>query len=109
MNGWLRLGVVLTIAWLPLGAFLGDMIAANFADQFAAGPRDRCLQIARLADSADSGACWAEYDRTKALLAPHRWRAMLTVSLVPIAPGWLLAYIGLLVARWIRGGFRKTA
>jgi len=116
MNGWQRIGVVLSILWAISGAFWGynigyheggdikqehEQCRANVNARLAATPRvsmndwaediGRCDSVFRKqnGDSIQTGSLYA------ALLA-----------LLPIPFAWIAVYKSIALLRWIRKGFQ---
>jgi hypothetical protein len=104
LNGWQRIGIVASVVW----AIGGPIYVQNAADNEALATFlrvhracldanndfDRCRERAK--DAYDS------VPRYPLLSANGAF-----VALVPVALGWLLAYVLVYLVRWIRAGFAK--
>jgi hypothetical protein len=108
LNGWQRIGVVLSILWI-LGAAIHERngqvdfaskinyqnIALCFQDMTKSETaKKECLELAdsnfRELLSLDSGSLWN----------------IAAISLIPVLLGWLFAWLAIVVYRWVLAGFR---
>lgn len=108
LNGWQRLGVVLAIAWLPIGFFWGNSIAMHQGDW--------AVSLLKLCESGPSqqdswNHCETAFEANwKAAMAYHWWY----VAIVVFLPFPLLLIVwgvvrGLKrVVRWVYAGFAST-
>ena len=121
LNGWQRIGVVLSVLWAIGGSFWGYTIgyhesgdsdrdfqvcwdgAQNWYQnqyQIQGTPRYKASDLIR-----DQGKCRTEYDKVKkdATSTGTLYAALLAV--LPIPLGWLAIYKFIALLRWIREGF----
>jgi hypothetical protein len=120
LNGWQRIGIVLSVVW-AVGAFIYARDAAeNRAEEFARSAYQICFDNARrvLGDESDPSAqshydaalngCYAELQRTRAVWLAGSWGDAAITALVPIPVAWLLAWGLVALVRWIRRGFQPS-
>lgn len=118
LNGWQRIGIVLSIAWLPVGAFIG-LNAISKREQAAIdarikGPYDLCRSVE---DQSISHGVPFNRNCLQELYGKNlpeaiaeisgresRWSAAL-IALAPIPFAWLVVYLLVLLGRWIWRGF----
>ena len=102
LNGWQRMGVVLSIAWIA-GAGLAqrthDTSVATTAYQLA---------YKTCADSKpDFAACAVKGSAAMRGALVDSWPNVVVAALAPVIAAWLLAYLLILMGRWIGKGFRQ--
>jgi len=98
LNGWQRFGVVLTVAWVPVGFFWGNSIGIHEGDWVV-----RNLEVC-FSSHDDWKPCEATFNaQWGPATANHWWYAAVMVFLpVPVLSiGWAIVRVG----RWVRAGF----
>jgi hypothetical protein len=106
LNGWQRIGVVLSVCWI-LGGFIWG---ANQVGSEATIPAEAHITACYSANVTDLSACnaaaAAEY--TAALDGSHRWAWGFAFATIPVVLAWLLGWGLIAVIRWIIAGGFKT-
>src|SRR6266446_7650316 len=112
LNGWQRIGLVLSIAWVLAGGFWGNKIALDEAGARISSQLDHCVAQNKLR-YGEYGPydqvwtpCWNEFRANFMRNAEGHWVGAALFALVPLPIAWLLAYALLYLVRWIRAGFK---
>jgi hypothetical protein len=109
MNGWQRIGIVLSLLWI-LGAGLyqrsSDMQRAGDMGGWA---MDVCNRSQTAKGSSDFSRCSGEFEKMFYTFAEGSWGNVAFVALAPIPFAWLVAYIIVWLTRWIRRGFNPAS
>jgi hypothetical protein len=100
LNGWKRIGLVLSVVWAVVGAFWGWKLALDPEYEVL----HACLNAATTLEGSDY--CWASH--SKALSYTRPWNSAAIVGLAPIPITWLLVWGLVAVVRWIRRGFAPS-
>jgi hypothetical protein len=95
LHGWQRIGIVLSILWLPAGALLGVVAAV--------APYRVCIR------NSLNDIAWCDMVYRDAFSPEHLWSAAALFALTPIPVAWLLAYAALWAMRWVWRGFQPAA
>ena len=102
LNGWQRIGVVLSVVW-AIGAFFAvRQQQVEAADRVFRIRHDAC---AMEATAEMTQRCHDAFSLQDAMHATAYWPDVAFMSLAPVAAGWLVAWLVLRVVRWIRAGF----
>jgi hypothetical protein len=100
LNGWQRIGIVLSVVWIIIAGSWGwrhayDQADANFR-----------LCVAAIETASDLQSC--RETRLRAIAVP-RGASAAVVALAPLLIVWLLVYGLVVLVRWIRRGFHPSA
>jgi hypothetical protein len=121
LNGWQRIGLVLSVAWMLYGGYRGNEYGLDLGnwvwevhracvdDAWAKRKSVPYSESANQQVSRDVDACDAESDRNWPEASKYHWHYAAIYALVPIPLAWLLIYGLIALVRWIRAGFIKTA
>ena len=106
MNGWVRIGVVLSVIWAFVGGFWGNKRAINDASTLTNAQVENCLAANRARPRSKSGEiwtpCWEQFGKNYQLNAEgHLWFGTM-VGLLPIPIAWLSVYVLIQLRRWKR-------
>ena len=105
LNGWQRIGIVVSVIWAIGAPIYLDHVAEQKATEWWFASYDLC----RNNPSNDPNACSELASRAYDTVQRYRFfpdtANVAFVSLVPIVLGWLLAYVLVGLGRWIRAGF----
>jgi hypothetical protein len=112
LNGWQRIGVIVSIMW-AIGGWIGaNMSASRDLEEGLGFHYKICDETNSIAIAAHRPAienCQAGADKWAAIIqSEHAYEAPI-VALVPIPIGWGLVYAVLAIVAWVRKGFRKPA
>ncbi len=102
LNGWQRIGVVVSCLWAIGGAFLGHDYGIHQGD-YVLRALARCLE-----HQTDWDPCHQAFSRDWPVAIADHWLYAAVVGLIPIPLGWLGAYGGIALVRWIRSGFKLS-
>lgn len=108
LNGWQRIGVAITILWLPLGILWFDKLEQRDSRVAATALYSSCTAMnesfPRL--RANPRDCVSARDRLKAAYLQGESTRVAVQVLVPIPAFWLLGWLLLKIVTWIRVGFK---
>jgi hypothetical protein len=103
LNGWQRIGIVVSVIW-----FVGLWLSSLHQQAQAKAKYVECLHIAE----ETMERCLAEWQRLDNSILANLGavgrmdlRVLLAIDFGTIVFGWLLAWLAIVVARWIRRGF----
>lgn len=100
LNGWQRLGIIVSASWFVVGFCVGMQVAQANADagtwSYAA-----CINT----DNPDFAGCNAAFQMLYAAAIAQRWQLAWLYALMPIFAGWFLAWLSIPAVRWIQRGF----
>jgi hypothetical protein len=104
MNGWIRLGIVLSVVWAIAVFFYVrnqdiDRYTAAWGSLYSDCTHDNVVRK----ENTDCGALADGWTK-----APGEGYAAF-VALAPIPFGWLIVWIVFLVVRWVVRGFKRVA
>jgi hypothetical protein len=114
LNGWQRIGIVLSVLWAIIAAFhemeeINRRYDAAFSSAFSP-VYQRCRDIQdRNNLPADGEACKEEAARATAGVQMESGWNIAIAALVPIPVFWLIAYALVGLVRWIRRGFKPSS
>ena len=106
LNGWVRIGLIVSVAWILAGGVWGYNIVINDA-------HDVMITTSRICNYRPDGMPprYSPEECTERALAAQReavhshWAAAAIVAFVPILFGWLSAWGLVALLRWVRAGF----
>ncbi len=104
LNGWQRIGVVVSIAWALGGGYWGNEIGIHQGD-YVVNAYSTCLETS----GGDDAPCEKTFYRDYPTAVQHHWEYAAIAGLAPIAPVWLLVYGVIGLCRWIVRGFRPRS
>ena len=100
LNGWQRIGIIVSILWALGGGFWGNEIGLHQGDFAVTVERD-CSE----APNANFAACEAQFDKDWSEAIKYHWYYAAFLGLVPIPLGWLSIYGVVGLVKWVRKGF----
>lgn len=105
LNGWQRIGVVLSVIWA-----LGSAIHVR-QEQVANGYRLYQLQQSTClnGDISKSRECSEKHPLQEAMDASVQWSDVAFFAFGPVTAGWLALWIAVGVFRWIKLGFVENS
>jgi hypothetical protein len=105
INGWQRLGVVASVAWVLIGPLYFSNRAIDYAREMAASSYKICND----APSLSPEQCKRDYDSTYKMYADQYlgWTNLAIMAFGPIPFTWLLVYMVIWIVRWIKIGFKQ--
>ena len=106
LNGWVRIGLIASVAWIFIGGYLGN---ASVIDQARDAVATKSRNCNLYPDGAAPRNSRAECDRQVTAAwdsaVKYHWEAAAVVALVPIPVAWLLVWGLVSLVRWVRAGF----
>jgi hypothetical protein len=106
LNGWQRIGVILSIIWIFSAAIHEHSGQVERARMVAEAEHVRCMaSIARESGCDFSLALGFE---PRLGLTTEVLKHIATASLVPVLLGWFLVWLDIAVYRWVRAGFYQV-
>lgn len=102
LNGWQRIGVVVSVVWLVLGWFIVANYLTHQADWVSAGYK-ACEEIR---PQVEWPVCEADFHRNwTAAMRGFFWFTLIGDTL-PILVGWSLCYALIAIVKWVKSGFQ---
>jgi hypothetical protein len=100
LNGWCRIGIVVSVLWIIVGGFWGNNLGIHDGD-WVVNSLDVCLKT-----KPDNWAlCHQEFTRQYPEAIKYHWLLAGMFAFIPIPLGWLFGWSCFGIARWIRRGF----
>lgn len=103
LNGWQRIGIVVSVIWAIGGGLWGNQIGLD-----QAAPAIFEYKVCLEANPYDGGKCSRGFDQAYSEDIADRWLYAAGFAFVPILIGWLTIYCLLGIGRWIGRGFSDT-
>jgi hypothetical protein len=104
LNGWQRIGIVMSVAWAIGGPIYLEHEARKDAQEVFSRTYSSCRDVL----SNDPNDCFRRASEQADLVPRYTadQRAnQVAAALGPVALGWLLVYALVYLMRWIRAGF----
>lgn len=101
LNGWQRIGIVLSVVWLIVGSYWSQHLLFN--PIYSA--HTNCLNHPAIKDAA---VCYQMFEEQLANAVEQRLAMVALVGLAPIPIAWLLVWGLVALVRWIRRGFKPS-
>src|SRR3990172_3396073 len=109
LNGWQRIGVVLSVVW---ALSIGGLGALEYAQE--GDPTHYFVDTVKLdlppAKDVNRPGRLLSFEEVVGYRVEHHFRTdrLIVVILVPVILFWAIAYVCVLVVRWVAAGFRKN-
>ena len=104
LNRWQRIGIVLSMLWAVVAGLWGNHIAIQEGGAIPIAHYKLCISQ----PDYDDDQCSATFDEEYAVGVGDHWAFAAMAGLAPIPVAWLLVYIVVWTARWIRRGFQPS-
>jgi hypothetical protein len=105
MNGWQRIGIVLSVLWVFGAGFYQRKTDMDRAGTMGGWAMSVCERVQTSKGSNDFSRCTGEFERMFNTFAENSWGNVGFVALAPIPIAWLLVYFVVWISRWVRRGF----
>ena len=105
LNGWVRIGIIASIAWVLVGGYLGNRLVINQAEQAMMTTLRLCNNPAGAPPTDPPVVCGRQANAAWDEAVKGRWWAAAMVAFAPIPFAWLLVWGLVALVRWVRGGF----
>jgi hypothetical protein len=123
LNGWQRIGIVASVAWVIGGACWGYLLGTDWGDNmnfrgYEIQQRyERCMRDAQQREHDakwqhkethfidDSTQCYLNRRKDTDAASSNGWLFAALLGLLPIPLGWAGVYGSMALTRWIRKGF----
>lgn len=106
LNGWQRLGVILSAIWLPVGFFWGNAWWISENGTPAVDMLQACEETQTTL--AELNKCTAYFNSSYTAAIAGHWWAGLAVAVGVLLFTWGLAWGSNRLYRWVRAGFAPT-
>ena len=101
INGWQRIGIVLSITWIiGVGIVFSEKVRDD-ANAISSNRFDICRNIQNSDFQTCSNQQWEVYKK----LNDPNWSMISIFALTPAVLGWLFVYMMLGIYRWVGRGF----
>jgi hypothetical protein len=114
LNGWQRIGVLLSILWFIVGGLWINSTVIEDLGAPVVAKHLRCLDArsvqpdGTVPKDTDWGPCQAAFNREYPPAIADHWYWAIAFTLIPIPTVWLLVYGLLALMRWIMAGFASS-
>jgi len=106
MDGWVRIGIVLSVIWAFVGGFWGNKRAINDAATLTNAQVETCLSANQARPRPKNGEiwtpCWEHFGKNYQHNVEGHWWFATMVGLLPIPIAWLSVYMLIGLRRWTR-------
>ena len=102
LNGWQRIGVVLSVLWIVVVGFWRNDAIIKSAQETAEAFYNTCVDAHPYPNDQ---SCVDEIWKNFELFSRGHWIDAAFVAFVPILIAWLLVWLCVAVFRWVRRGF----
>src|SRR3954463_11252559 len=95
LNGWQRIGVVLSVLWVVGASWFqrtSDVERASYMGQWASGV---CQRINTTKELPDLPSCGAEFSRLFSVFMEGSWANVAFMALVPLLAAWICIYLAI--------------
>lgn len=107
LNGWQRIGIVLSVVWI-LGAGIYQRSSdIKKAQDFASFSYRVCADATGLNRNLILSDCLKQSQKDYEIWIKPSWANVAAISLVPIPIFWLIAYGLIKIYRWVKVGFKQ--
>ncbi len=104
LNGWQRIGAILSVVWFFAGGLWGNSLGIHEGD-WAVSSFSFCLNHDAEPHMKTPQQCSDTFEQEYVEAIKYHWWYALFLGLVPIPIGWGLAYGSIGLVRWVRRGF----
>ena len=108
LNGWQRIGVVVSLIWALSVCALGSLEYAQNGDRTHYFFDTVKVPVPQPKDMNRAGGLTVEEFFGYRVEYHFSFGRLIAAMLVPIAVLWCIAYIGVLIVRWVAAGFKKN-
>jgi len=109
LNGWHRVGIVASAAWLLAAGLIGSARIEHHADIAASGAVRACVDAAPQISDVEFAKCGQDYRGTYQAYAPAPLTYATGFAFLLLPFFWLAAYLTIWITKWVRRGFRSDA
>jgi hypothetical protein len=102
LNGWVRIGIIASIAWVFVGGSLGNALVIGEAREAITTRHQICNYRP---DGGSPAECQRQASAAYEEAVKYHWHAAAIVAFVPIPFAWLSAWGLVALVRWVRAGF----
>lgn len=101
LNGWLRIGVVLSISWAIGAAIYERNVQIGHGKIVAKINYVSCMET----KPVNVSHCGDNFTKDSVFAIEPFWPNVAFIALWPIVAGWFVVYLAILIFRWIKSGF----
>jgi hypothetical protein len=105
MNGWKRIGIILSVLWVVVG---GLWVRGKVMDDMGFLAKFELDNCTTYLHPDDTNQCYANFDAMWQHDVPNLWLNINNAiwTLGPLLLAWLLVYVLVGLTRWVGAGFR---
>jgi hypothetical protein len=103
LNGWQRIGIILSVIWILVGGFWGNSIGIHEGDLEVTW-LGICLKI----HPDDWAGCHRDFNKDFAEAIQYHWYYAAFLAFAPIPVAWWIVYGLVGLGRWVGRGFRQS-
>lgn len=107
LNGWQRIGVVLSIFWFFIVGLFARTYDVSTAEKYANLSSQICYDSYRNGQTIDINVCGKEYLDNFNYYMRGSWGNSIAIAIIPIPIFWGIVILIIKVYRWIKKGFAK--
>jgi hypothetical protein len=105
MNGWQRVGVIVSVLWILIAGFHAQNASVEFRTNLAVASMMSCEATYK---TGLSNQCDSRLTQGMEGAYSDAWAAGAIVGLGPVPFAWASAYLILFLVRWVRYGFNQN-
>jgi hypothetical protein len=106
MNGWQRVGVIVSVLWILIAGFHAYDASVEFRTNLAVTSMMSCEATYK---TGLSNQCDSRLTQGMEGAYSDAWAASVIIGLTLVPFAWASAYLSLFLVRWVRYGFNQTA
>ena len=105
LNGWLRIGIVLSVLWVLVAGVYTNKMVTDQGKSTRSLIYSLCLNENAQSRDFDYKTCSKRADEFYDSAVQHRLQDVLGIALIPVPIFWLFGFIIFRVYRWVKKGF----
>ena len=105
LNGWQRIGVVLSIIWAVGAAEYERDRQIEQGNELAEFRYRLCMET----KSANANSCSEKLGKDLKKAVEPFWGNIAFYSLAPVVAGWVVIYLIIIIVRWVKTGFKPVS
>jgi hypothetical protein len=112
LNGWKRIGIIVSVLWIPCAWVHTFDSATGRASASVASAQAACdgSLAGKTGDAWTKGfnECDRQADESLALALTNARQEAALIALAPVPLGWGFAYLVLFLVQWVKRGFAQS-
>ncbi len=106
LNGWQRLGVILSIVWLLGSGIYINRLVTDSGMKSMVLVLNLCLDSSASSGGQNTPSCTQKADDVYQDAVKNRYRDIAALTLIPLPIFWVLVYLAIFLYRWVCRGFK---